>query len=221
MILEVTGLAVHHGKEVHLRNIGFTVDRGECVVIRSQILLLGTTLLQALVGLEDDVDGEVRFNGENMVDDIPLHRRLALRRNIGYVHRVGGLISLLSVRENIALPLCYHAQVTRAQVAQLTGEVADVVGIRELLDQHVDELDMVQMRLVNLARALINRPQLLLVDAILEGMDDDRRQQAAAAMTYYQEQYGFGMVMTSRTRDLPQTARVLALHADGLHPAGN
>jgi len=220
MILEVKDLALDRGKEVHLRGISFAVDACECLVIRSPILLLGTALLEALIGLEERVEGQVLFNGEHMLGDMPLQRRLALRRDIGYVHRVGGLISLLNVRENIALPLCYHASVTRAQVAELTDQVADVVGIRELLGREVDELDMVQMRLVNLARALINRPRLLLVDAILEGMDRQQRERVASAVGYFRGECDFGVVMTARTRDLPQTTRVLELRADGLHQPG-
>jgi ABC-type transporter Mla maintaining outer membrane lipid asymmetry ATPase subunit MlaF len=220
MLLAVKDLTVHHGKEVHLRDISFDLAASECLVIRSQILLLGTTLLQSLVGLEEQATGEVHFNGRDLLGDMPLRHRLELRRDIGYVHRVGGLISLLNVRENIALPLCYHAQVTRQQVAELTSEVAEVVGVSDLLDREVDELDIVQVRLVNLARALIDRPQLLLVDAILEGMDEDRRRRAAAAIERYQNEYGFGVVMTARTRNLPQTTRVLELRTDGLHRPG-
>ena len=221
MILEVKGLCVDRGTEVHLRDMSFAVGPCDCLVIRSQILLLGTTLLQALVGREDKVAGEVYFTGENIVGDVPLQRRLELRRDIGYVHRVGGLISLLNVRENIALPLCYHAKVTRQEVAVSTDEVAHIVGVADLLDQEVDELDVVQTRLVNLARALINRPQLLLVDAILEGMNDDQRSRATAAIAHYREECSFGVVMTARTRDLPQTTRVLELRADGLHTPGD
>jgi len=221
MILEVNSLSLDRGKEVHLRGISFGVDACECLVIRSPILLLGTALLETLVGLEERVTGEVWFDGANLLADMPLQRRLDLRRDIGFVHRVGGLISLLNVRENIALPLCYHAQVTRDRVAALTDEVAEIVGISDLLGLEVDELDMVQIRLVNLARALINRPRLLLVDAILEGMDRQQRERVASAVGYFRGECDFGVVMTTRTRDLPQTTRVLELRADGLYPPGD
>ena len=221
MILEVRNLGLDRGEEVHLRNISFSLDTCECLVIRSPILLLGTALLETLMGLEERVSGEVLFEGQNMLGEMPAHRRLELRQDIGYAHRVGGLVSLLNVRENIALPLCYHAQVTRAQAAFCTDEVADVTGIRELLDREVDELDMVQVRLVNLARALINRPRLLLIDAILEGMKAEQRECVASAIGYFRGECDFGVVMTARTRDLPQTTRVLELRPDGLHPPGN
>jgi len=221
MILEVKNLGLDRGEEVHLRNISFSLEPCECLVIRTPILLLGTALLETLMGLEEKVSGEVLFGGENMLDDMPSHRRLSLRRDIGYAHRVGGLVSLLNVRENIALPLCYHAKVTRGQAAFATDEVAEATGIRELLDREVDELDMVQMRLVNLARALINRPRLLLVDAILEGMKDEQRERVSSAIGYFRGECDFGVLMTTRTRDLPQTTRVLELRPDGLCAPGN
>lgn len=217
MLLEVNDLTIRPSQEVDLRNVNFSVDDGECVVIRAPILLLGTHLLQALLGLEDTLSGQVSFEGHDMVADLPLGQRLKLRQHIGYVHRVGGLVSLLNVRENIVLPLSYHENVKRARIKELTREIAEALEIQHLLDREVDELDMGQTRLVNLARALISRPRLLLVDAILEGMNKQQLHRMTDTISRYRQDSGFAVVMTARSHTLPWANRVYELHQGSLH----
>ena len=217
MLLDVRDLTIRPSEEVHLRDVSFAVEPRKCVVIRSRILLLGTRLLQAILGMEDTISGQVLFDGHDMVARLPLRRRLTLRQHIGYVHRVGGLISLLNVRENIVLPLSYHAHIDRARVSEITGEVSEAVGISHLLDREVDELDVMQTRLVNLARALISRPRLLLVDAILEGMNEVQLEQVASTVSRYRDAFGFAVVMTARSQAMPWADRIYELRSDGLH----
>lgn len=217
MLLQVENLTIRPSEEVDLRNLSFSVQEGECVMIRSPILLLGTRLLQALLGLEDTLSGEVWFDDHDMVAHLPLRRRLKLRRHIGYVHRVGGLVSLLNVRENIVLPLSYHENIARSRIRELTAEVSETLGIEHLLDREVDELDMVQTRLVNLARALICRPRLLLVDAILEGMNKQQLERMTATISRYRQESGFAVVMTARSHALPWANQVFELRDGGLH----
>jgi len=217
MLLEVRDLSFRPSEEVDLRQVSFSVDAGECVVIRSPILLLGTRLLQALIGLEDTLAGEVWFEQHDMVAPLSLRRRLKLRRHIGYVHRVGGLVSLLNVRENIVLPLSYHENIERARLAGMTRELSESLGIAHLLDHEVDELDALQTRLVNLARALITGPRLLLVDAILEGMREEQIEQVSSVVSRYRQRYGFAVVMTARSRALPWASQVYELRDAGLH----
>lgn len=217
MLLEVRDLTFRPSEEVDLRQISFSVDAGECVVIRSPILLLGTRLLQALIGLEDTLAGEVWFEQHDMVAPLSLRRRLKLRRHIGYVHRVGGLVSLLNVRENIVLPLSYHENIERSRLAGMTLELAESLGIAHLLDHEVDELDALQTRLVNLARALITGPRLLLVDAILEGMREEQIEQTTAVVSHYRQRYGFAVVMIARSQTLPWASQVYELRDASLH----
>jgi len=217
MLLEVKNLTIRPSEEVDLRDLSFGVNSGECVMIRSPILLLGTRLLQALLGLEDTLSGEVWFDQHDMVAPLSLGRRLKLRRHIGYVHRVGGLVSLLNVRENIVLPLSYHENIGRGQARELMGEVSEALRIEHLLDLEVDELDMGQTRLVNLARALICRPRLLLVDAILEGMNKQQLERMTATISHYRQETGFAVVMTSRMHALPWANRVYELRDSSLH----
>jgi ABC-type branched-subunit amino acid transport system ATPase component len=74
-----------------------------------------------------------------------------------------------------------------------------------------------QTRLVNLARALIRRPQLLLIDGIMEGMPGllDR---VVDAVRHYQARQGFGVVMTGRHQGIELATRVLELGENGLEP---
>lgn len=216
MILEAKDFHLDYGHGVEFKNISLGIDRNECVAVRTRVLLLGTTLLQGLIGLHENVSGEVWFQGVNLIGTVPQKRLLELREDIGFVFRVGGLISLMNVRENIALPLCYHYDTSQQELQQAVSEIAERLAIEELLDRDTDDLDVAETRMVNLARALIARPKLLLVDAILESMPIEQRERILGAIKACQAQTGCGVLMTSREQDVAMASKVYELDQHGL-----
>jgi len=169
MILEVKDLHVHYGRIGHLANLSFAVDAGEILCIRCPVLQFGTVLLWALIGAGERIEGRIRFDGENLAGPLSPAKLLALREHIAMVYRERGLISLLTVEENIALPLGYHYNVDRRKLADAVHDVADALRISTLLDRDAEDIREMDTRLVNLARALIRRPRLILIDGLLEG----------------------------------------------------
>ena len=216
MILEAKNFHLDHGHGVEFRDISFGIEQNECVLVRTRVLLLGTTLLQGLIGLHDNAGGEVWFEGVNLLGSVPDKQLLELREDIGFVFRVGGLISLMNVRENIALPLCYHYDTGKHELQAAVDEIAERLAIEELLDREVDDLDVAQTRLVNLARALIARPKLLLIDAILESMRKEQRERILGAIRTCQSQTGCGVLMTGREQDVVMASKVYELDQHGL-----
>ena len=216
MILEVKNFHLDHGHGVEFRDISFDIEENECVAVRTRVLLLGTTMLQGLIGLHENVSGEVWFQGVNLIGTVPQKRLLKLREDIGFVFRVGGLISLMNVRENIALPLCYHYDTGKQELQDAVNEIAQRLAIEDLLDRDIGDLDVAQTRLVNLARALIARPKLLLVDAILESMRQEQRERILNAIRACQAQTGCGVLMTTREQDVLMASKVYELDQHGL-----
>jgi ABC-type lipoprotein export system ATPase subunit len=218
MILDVDHLTLSHGHGIELRDISFKVDENECVSIHTPILLFGTSLLQGLIGMLDEVSGKVWFQGINLIGPLPMKRLLVLRQQIGFVHRIGGLISLMNVRENIALPLGYHRNIGRRELNDTVIEIAERLAIQDLLDLEVDQLDIGQTRMVNLARALIARPRLLLIDAILEGMSGEQTQRVIQAIRACQAQTRCGVVMTNRGQSFDLAGKIFRLEQGRLDP---
>jgi ABC-type transporter Mla maintaining outer membrane lipid asymmetry ATPase subunit MlaF len=206
MILHVQDLRLPCESETVIENISFTVDEGECVVINTGVLLLGTCLLQALAGVVRGVTGSVVFQGNNLAGALPAREQSELRKQIGFVYRHGGLISLLNVTDNIALPLAYHYNVSRKELADNIHRIATLLGVNELLALAPEELNVAQTRLVNLARALVSRPRLLLIDAILDGISLSYKQAVIDAIRSCQTEEHFAVVMTTRQHRLSEVA---------------
>jgi multiple sugar transport system ATP-binding protein len=198
MILEVCGFRFRSGPATELGDISFQVAAGECVVIVTPVLMLGSSLLHGLIGMYDHARGEVLFEGRNLAHHLPETELLRLRRDIGLAYREGGLISMLNVQENIALPLGYHWRVSIPELTRAVRRVAEMLEIGHLLRRTPEALDETERRLVCLARELIRRPRLLLMDGILEGVAPVHRQLMLDAVQHHQREQGFGMVLTAR-----------------------
>ncbi len=206
MTLRVQDLQIPCDSETVIKNISFKADEGECIVINSSVLLLGTCLLQALAGMVSGVAGQLVFQGKDLAGTLPSKEFSKLREQIGYVYRHGGLISLLNVTDNIALPLAYHYNISRKELAENIHRVATLLGINELLELVPDDLNVTQTRMVNLARALISRPRLILIDAIFDGMPNIHKQVVIDAIQKTQAEERFALVMTTRQHQLLELA---------------
>lgn len=217
MILHVKDLQVDDGHGGCVSDISFSVAPREILFIRCRVLLLGSTLLRALLGMAEEAKGEVWLGDENLLAPSSPSRLPALRRDMAMVYRERGLISLLTVEQNIALPLGYHYNVSRRELAASVHKVAERLHIEGLLPLAAEELDEMQTRLVNLARALIRRPRLLLIDGIVEGMPD-LLEPVVDAIRHYQTLQDFGVVMTGRHQGIKLATRALELGENGLEP---
>ena len=219
MIIQVNNLRIGNEHGGHLSDITFTVGEGDWLYIRCPVLILGTALLKALIGMPDNAQGEVWLGDDNLLDNLDSNHLLQLRQQLALVYRERGLISLLNVQENIALPLGYHHRISKEQLAARVIEVAETLRIRDLLQRGPEELNEMQTRLVNLGRALICKPRLLLIDGILEGMPAIQ-ERVTGAIRSYQEREGFGVVMTGRTAHIDFTSQAYNLTQRGLVPLG-
>lgn len=160
---------VHHSygtgaTAVHaLRGASFAVRRGELVALRGRSGSGKTTLLHLIGGLDSPRSGRVVVDGTDLstLDESGL---LALRRNrIGFVFQSFGLIPILTAAENVGVPL----RLRRAEVREREERVAlllALVGLAGHGAQRPAELSGGQQQRVAVARALANRPALLLAD---------------------------------------------------------
>lgn len=148
-----------------LRDVDLEVAPGELVVLRGPSGSGKTTLLTLLGGLDEPTAGRV------IVDDAPLDtlsepQAADLRaRSIGYVFQSFGLIPVLSAAENVELPLrILNTPVRDRDREQRVAELLDRVGLASHREQRPYELSGGQQQRVGIARALANRPRILLAD---------------------------------------------------------
>ncbi|WP_372482036.1 ABC transporter ATP-binding protein [Streptomyces fuscigenes] len=154
-----TGAAAVHA----LRGVSFTVGRGELVALKGRSGSGKTTLLNLVGGLDTPDRGTISVDGTDL-STLGEDGLLALRRDrIGFVFQAFGLIPILSAAENVGVPMRLRRTDARAReerVQLLLG----LVGLADHAAQRPGELSGGQQQRVSIARALANRPALLIAD---------------------------------------------------------
>ena len=137
------------------------INEGEFVVISGVKESGKTTLLHLLGGYERPSDGTVFINNNDVSlfnDDELANIR---RKEVGYLHRNDSLIPELTVHENIIMPLLLD---DGSYDEEYFNELTDSLHLTGILKRYPKHLNTIQLRYVTLARALINRPSILLMD---------------------------------------------------------
>ena len=150
--------------------LSFAVPAGEIVVLLGPSGCGKTTTLRCVAGLEHPTAGTISIAGR--VVSSPAHGILLppRLRDIGMVFQSYAVWPHMTVRQNVAYPL-KHRKIGRADAGRKVDEVLELVGLSEFADRSVVALSGGQMQRVALARSIVYRPQLLLLDEPLSNLD--------------------------------------------------
>lgn len=147
-----------------LDNINLKIDRGEFICILGRSGSGKSTLVNIISGLLASDSGEVSLNETNITNLNDNEKALIRRKNIGYVFQDYKLISVLNVEQNIKLP--------RLNTDEKYFEfIIESLGLKDKLKNYPDELSGGQKQRVSIARALINKPELILADEPTGNLD--------------------------------------------------
>jgi branched-chain amino acid transport system ATP-binding protein len=164
--LKVEALNAWYGRSHVLQGVSFEVREGEIVTIMGRNGAGKTTTLRALMGLMPRREGSVSFFGKPILA-LPSHQRFHM--GLGYVPEERRIVPGLTVRENLRLGLI--ASGSLAQEAARIEEIAETFPrLRERLDQEGMSLSGGEQQMLAIARAMMSRPRLILLDEPSEGI---------------------------------------------------
>jgi predicted ABC-type transport system involved in lysophospholipase L1 biosynthesis ATPase subunit len=153
-----------------LRELSFSVARGEFVALRGASGAGKSTLLHLLGGLDSPDTGEIWFAGENLAKLSPGELARLRRSRVGFVFQAFHLMPELDALENVCLP----ARIARLPLAEAAARGRDLlarVGLKDRLEHRPTELSGGERQRVALARALVNQPDLILADEPTGNLD--------------------------------------------------
>ena len=146
-----------------LKDVNFTVERGEFVAIMGESGRGKTTLLNLLAALDKPTGGQVRLNGKNLGELKEKEIAGFRRENLGFVFQDFNLLDTFSLRDNIYLPLVLEGK--KYEEMSLRAEpIAKKLGITQILNKYPYEVSGGQKQRTAVARALITNPELVLAD---------------------------------------------------------
>jgi multiple sugar transport system ATP-binding protein len=151
-----------------VKGIDFAADEGEFIVLLGPSGCGKTTTLRMIAGLEIATGGRIVLAGKDVTALRPAHR------DVGFVFQFYALYPHLSVRDNIAFPLVCVGTSSR-EITQRVNAVAEKLGLTKLLKAYPRQLSGGDQQRVSLARAMVRRPRVWLMDEPLGTLDADRR----------------------------------------------
>ena len=214
-MIEVTNIRKRFGEVEVLKGISLTVNRGELVSIVGASGAGKTTLLQIMGTLLRPDAGALRIAGEELstMNDTRLSR--FRNEQIGFVFQFHHLLPEFTALENICLPALIAGR-PRAEVEREAMQLLERVGLPARAQHRPSQLSGGEQQRVSIARALINRPAVILADEPSGNLDSRNREEIHRLFFDLREELGQTMVLVTHDEGLAAaTDRCIRL-SDGL-----
>ena len=169
-IIELRDVHLAFGEKEILAGVTLRLAPRERLVVLGQSGCGKSTLLRLLLGILKPTRGSVHFQGRE-VSKMRRRQLNAMRQKVGMVYQHSALISSLSVRDNLALPLEELTDKTPAEIDALVDEKLTLVGMADARDKMPAELSGGMRKRIGLARGIIMDPEVILYDEPSAGLD--------------------------------------------------
>ena len=212
-ILEVKNLSKIYGKGDTIvkavDDVSFTVEQGEFVAIIGPSGSGKSTLLHIIGGVDTPTTGNVIIDGTDItkLKESPLS--IFRRRQIGLVYQFYNLIPILTVEENLTLPLLLDGRKpNKEQIDYLVSNL----GLGDRLNYLPNQLSGGQQQRVSIGRALANNPALLLADEPTGNLDSENSKEIVALLRKFNREHNQTVIMITHDERIAQSAdRIIAI----------
>ncbi len=168
--IEVRNLSIAYGDFVLLKNLNFTVNRGDIFIIMGGSGCGKSSLLRVLTGLTPISGGQVIIDGTNFGNATTETKNKIMRR-CGILYQSGALFSSMTLAENIALPLQQYTNYSPQLIKELVELKLALVGLAGFEDFYPSEISGGMKKRAGLARALALDPEIVYFDEPSAGLD--------------------------------------------------
>jgi len=198
-----------------LRGVDLGVATGEIVALLGPSGSGKSTLLQAVGLLEGGFEGSIRIGGEEVADLSDGERTRVRRETLGFVYQFHHLLPDFDARENVILPQLVRGA-SRSEAAERADSLLGALGLAERLTHRPSRLSGGEQQRVAVARALANRPALVLADEPTGNLDESTADVVFAEfLRLVRDEGSAALVATHNERIAAKMDRVLRLH-DGV-----
>lgn len=195
-----------------LDSVNLTVENGEFVAIVGTSGSGKTTLLHMLGGLDRPTSGEVIVDGQNLLTLKDEALTIFRRRKIGFVFQSYNLVPVLSVWENIILPVQLDGRKVDMPYVE---ELISTLGLERKLHNLPNQLSGGQQQRVAIARAMAAKPAILLADEPTGNLDSRTSQDVLSLMKVTGQKFSQTMVMITHNEEIAQMAHRIVRVEDG------
>lgn len=198
-----------------LRGVNLSIDRSEFVAVMGASGSGKSTFMNILGCLDRPTAGKYFLEGQEVGSLTPNEWAYIRNKRIGFVFQGFNLLSRTTALENVELPMMYNGFATK-QRRERAVEALSLVGLGERLDHTPNQLSGGQQQRVAVARALVNRPSLILADEPTGNLDSST---SADIMTLFQRlntEQGITLVLVTHEQDIADYAQRRVMFRDGV-----
>ena len=191
-----------------LKNVSFTVEKGEYVAIMGESGSGKTTLLNILAALDKATEGTVILDGMDLSKVKEKNVAQFRRDNLGFVFQEFNLLDTFSLEDNIYLPLVLAGK-KHSEMKERLDNIAGTLGISDLLKKYPYEVSGGQKQRAAVARALITNPRIILADEPTGALDSKSSDELLALFKKVNQMGQTVLMVTHSTKAASNASRVL------------
>ena len=205
--LEILNISKAFGEEKVLKNVNLSIRKGEFFSILGPSGCGKTTLLRMIAGFISPDEGQIKVNGER-IDILAPNKR-----NVNTVFQNYALFPNMTVFDNIAFPLKLK-KMKKDEIKREVNKYLDLVGLQKYAKKYPISLSGGQKQRVSIARALINKPEVLLLDEPLSALDAKLRQKLLIDLDDIHDEVGITFVFVTHDQEeaLSVSDRIAVMH---------
>ena len=201
-----------YGKVHAVRGISMEIADGEFIAFLGPSGCGKSSTMRMIAGLEEITAGDILFNGESVI------RKQPGGRNVAMAFENYALYPTLTVYENLAFPL-RSSGIKKEELDRRVREIAEVVGLTSILEKRTPGLSSGQAQAVGLARALIRKPNVLLLDEPISHLDTSQRFAMRMYIKRLHIDLGYTMILVTHDQEdaMSMADRVAVMEMGKLH----
>ncbi len=219
LIVQASGIhKIYHTGQVSvpaLRGVDLNVLRGEMVAIMGPSGSGKTTLLNCLSGLDTADEGQITIEGISLPEMTDRERTTYRARRMGFVFQFYNLLPVLSAVENVELPLLVSG-VRLAEARKRAIEALAQVGLAQRANHRPAELSGGERQRTTIARALVNRPNLVWADEPTGDLDSETADEIMDVLVDLNQQQQLTFILVTHDRRVGQRCSRIVRMRDGL-----
>lgn len=214
-MIDIKDIKKSFGSLQVLRGVNLHIDKGEVISIVGPSGAGKTTLLQLIGALDRPTSGSILFNGKELASMSDKQLATFRNRQIGFVFQFHQLLPEFTALENIIIPALIAGR-SRSEAEKEAMELLGIMGLQERAGHKPSELSGGENQRVAVARALINKPALILADEPSGSLDSKNKEELHKLFFELRARYGQTFLIVTHDEELARTTDRTIRMVDGV-----